>query len=85
MNHRGAELLCECLGNLHGLANACAFDNDVLDLFLGGQARELGEKITPECATDAAILELDQGLFGVGDGVVFDKGGVDVEAAWISR
>jgi hypothetical protein len=65
---------------LHRLADSGAFDDDVFDFLGPGQTGQLRQQIAAQGAADAAILELDEFFLGLGDFVVGDQGGVDVEA-----
>ena len=60
------------LSHLHRLADARTLDDHVLHLGGPGETCEFGQQIAPERTADAAILELDEFLFGLGDVVVCD-------------
>lgn len=79
-HHGRAELGRERLGNLHRLADAGAFDDDVLDFLGPCQTGQLRQQVAAQGAADAAVLELDEFLLGLGDLVVRDEGSIDVES-----
>lgn len=68
--HHGPKLRRERLSHLHRLADARALDNHILNLVLAGEPGQLGEEVAAQGTTDAAVLELNEFFFGLGDMVV---------------
>jgi hypothetical protein len=50
------QTLVKGLGNLFGLADAAALNDDVVELLEFGKPQQLLEEVSPKGATDAAIL-----------------------------
>lgn len=67
-------------GDLLRLTDTAALDDDVVKFGKFSQPDELFEKVTTECAANAAILKGDDFLFGLGEPVcALDQVGVDVD------
>lgn len=78
-HHGGTEFRSERLCDLHGFADSSTFNNDVVDFLGPCQTCQLRQQIAAQSAADAAILELDELFFRLGDFVVSDQGCIDVE------
>lgn len=77
-DHGRSKLLGEGLGDLHGLTNACALNEDVITVSILGQPCQLLKKIASQSTADAAVLHLDQTFLSLGDYVSLDQGDIDV-------
>lgn len=83
-HHGSTELRRESLGDLHRLTDTSTLDDNILDFVLLGQLGQLREKVTTQGTANAAILQLNQLLFFLGDLVVLDQSRIDVKPELIS-
>lgn len=74
------EAIIKGLGNLLGLADAAALNHDVVKLAELRDAEKLLEKVAAEVAADASILQSNDLVTSLGEGMsLLDQGCIDVD------
>ena len=80
--HLLGQALVKGLGNLLGLADAAALDDNVVELLELGEAQQLLKEVAAERAADAAVLQGDDLFLRLSQTVgLLDQGGVDVDSS----